>query len=98
VSESGRARPVRVEWLWEECTERTASGFNRLGSAIERSGAKRVILDMSKCKYMSVGGLRLLLEWHGLLARDGVTVRVGGLKETIRNVFRLARVDWIIAD
>lgn len=95
---NGYGKVARIIWEWEECTERTASGFNRLSRAVEQAGTRRIILDMSKCRYLSVGGLRQLLEWHGFLAIDGIMLRVGGLSPGLRDIFKLAKLDWIVAD
>ena len=91
-------REVRLAWEYEECTENTASAFARLSRAIEQAGLRRVVLDMARCKYLSVAGLRHLLQWHNELAGEGVTVRVGGLSPLLARVFELAKLQWIIAD
>lgn len=89
---------VRVAWEYEECTENTASAFARLSRAIERQRIKNVVLDMRRCSYLSVAGLRHLLQWHNELSADGVMVRVGGLSPLLSRVFRLAKLEWILAD
>ncbi len=91
-------KPVLVAWEWDECTDRTASGFARLRKSIVRLGARRITLDMTQCKYLSVAGMRHLLEWHASLARDGISVRVSGLSSVMAKVFILAKLEWIIED
>ena len=41
---------VVLKWNYEVCTDNSPSAFNRLSKEIQKSGAGRVILDMSKCE------------------------------------------------
>lgn len=86
----------RIEWEYEECTERNSKAFLRLDRIAEVSGAKIVVLDMSRCRYLSVTGLRNIMEWRNRMSGLGISVRIGGLIPLLRNVFTLARLDWIL--
>jgi anti-anti-sigma regulatory factor len=93
-----RSTPVAtIEWEWDECTDRTVSGFSRLYKKVEKLSVHSLLLDMSKCRFLSVGGLRHILEWHDLLKSQGVDVRITGLSPLLRNVFEMARLNWILA-
>ncbi len=85
-------------WDYDKCTERMESAFARLSRRTVREGAGRVILDMKKCDYINVAGMNALLEWYIDLARDGVEVRLRGLKPILRNLFVLSRIEWLLAD
>ena len=88
---------MSIPWEWEECTDRTASGFARFCKKVEKLPVRSVLLDMSKCRFLSVGGLRHILEWHDYLKAQGVDVKVTGLSPLLRNVFEMARLNWILA-
>ena len=91
-------RPATVAWEYDECTDRTTSGFASLTRKIVKAGFKRVHLDLSKCKFLSVSGLRHLIEWHDDLETRGITARVTGLSPMLEYVFSLAKLDWILAE
>ena len=89
-------KSVTVLWEHEDCTDRTASAFARLTRNVRSSEAKRVVLDMSKCRFLSVGGLRHIMEWQTDLAKQGIIARVTGLSPMLESVFKLAKLDWIL--
>jgi anti-anti-sigma regulatory factor len=89
-------KPVTVAWGFDECTDRTASRFSHITWIIRKSGFKNVVLDFAKCKFLSVGGLRHLLEWHADLENIGVEVKVTGLSSMLEYIFSLAKLDWIL--
>jgi len=89
-------KSVTVLWEHEDCTDRTASAFARLTRNVRTSDAKRVVLDMSKCRFLSVGGLRHIMEWQADLATQGIIARVTGLSPLLKSVFKLAKLDWIL--
>lgn len=88
----------KLFWDYDECTDRTASAFSRLARKVEKSGAKRIVLDMSKCRFLSVGGLRRLLEWYSYLQSQGIQARVSGLSPLLANVLNLVKLDWLIVN
>ena len=92
-----RDLPVTLHWDYDECTDRTASAFNWLSNKISQMRASKVILDMSRCGYMSVTGLHCLLEWNNDLRRQGIELRVTGLVPMVSRVFSLAKLEWILA-
>jgi anti-anti-sigma regulatory factor len=90
-------RPFTVLWEYEECTDRTSAAFARLARKAESSGSRRIILDMQKCRFLSVGGIRHILEWHQAMLAQGRTVRLTGLSSLLVNVLELAKLEWILA-
>jgi anti-anti-sigma factor len=90
------SQPVTVAWGFDECTDRTVSRFSHITAMIKRSGYKYVVLDFSKCNFLSVSGLRYLLEWHADLQNLGVQVKVTGLSSMLAHIFSLAKLDWIL--
>jgi anti-anti-sigma regulatory factor len=94
---SGSADPFTIIWPVDECTDRTASAFARLSKYALGSGARLVILNMSGCRFLSVGGLRNILQWHDELHGQGIMVRIAGLSPLLATVFALAKLDWILA-
>jgi len=97
-AKDARSPEIVLEWDFEVCNHHSASAFNRLSSAIERSSARRAVLDMSKCRYLSVSGLRCLLEWNADLMRRGVELRLSGLSPMLTTIFVLSRLEWLLAD
>ena len=89
---------ITLVWGYTVCTDNSASAFNRLSKAVERSSSKRVILDMRKCRYLNVAGLRCLLEWNADLIRQDVELKISGLSPVLARIFRLSRLSWLLLD
>ena len=98
MTDEANPETLTIRWLWSECTHHAASGFNRMSKTIERESPKRVVLDMSECRFLNVTGLRYLLEWNADLLARGVELRVTGLSPMLLEMFRLSRLEWLLAD
>jgi len=94
----GRDGCITLVWDYEECTDRMASAFARMSRAVAGAGAKEVVLDMSKCTYLSISGMRALLEWHRELAREGIEMRVSGLEPIPAQIVVMSKLEWILLD
>jgi anti-anti-sigma regulatory factor len=99
VPESGQmTQPVVIAWEHSELSDRTRNAFSRLSRKFEKDGhiSSLVILDMTRCKFLSIGGLRYILEWHGRLQKKNTVLRIRGLSPAIKSLVQLARLDWIL--
>ena len=96
LREDRRPETLRLVWEFDECTDRTVRAFGRIRERVENSDATWVILDMSKCRYISVAGLRCLLEWSERLSSVGIIARISGLTSLLKSIFILARLEWIL--
>jgi anti-anti-sigma factor len=92
------ASTVTLKWDYDECTHRSASAFDRLSKQAARHMAQRVVLDMSGCTYVSIAGMRELMEWAGKLSENGRQLRIAGLSRLQAGIFTLSGLDWILAD
>jgi len=89
---------ITLTWGYTVCTDNSASAFNRLSKAIERSGSKHVTLDMRKCRYLNVAGLRCLLEWNSDLLRQDVELKICGLSPVLARIFQISHLSWLLVD
>ncbi len=93
-----RISRTRIKWEHEECTHATASAFNWMSQKIKRVASRKIVLDMSACKYLNVSGLHSLIEWNNDLVRQGIDMRVSGLSPTVARIFRITKLEWLLAD
>ena len=87
-----------LTWQYDKCAGRMESAFARLTRHVGQEGAVKVVLDMSRCEYLSIAGMNSLLEWYLDLARDGIEVRITGLRPILRSLFVMSKLDWILAE
>ena len=90
------ASKIVLKWEQEICTGGSSRAFETLSRKVEESGAGRVILDMSKCEYLSVAGLRCLMNWNVELTAIGIELKIRGLSPMLELMIRLSRLEWII--
>lgn len=60
-------------------------------------GARKVALDFSELDYISSAGLRVLLGAAKHLRASGVTLRMFGLNQSVREVFEISGFSTILA-
>lgn len=89
---------VTLKWASDECTHLSTASFDRLSRKAARHRAKRVLLDMSACTYVSISGMRSLMEWAGMLSENGKQLRISGLSRLQAWIFILSGLDWILTD
>jgi len=98
AADNARRGTLVLHWDYDTCTGEMASAFARMSRCIENEGAGDVILDMSKCDYLSISGMNSLIEFYLNFARDDVKIRVRGLKPILKDLFKLTKLDWILTD
>jgi len=69
-----------------------------MSQKIRKAASRKIILDMSECRYLNVAGLHSLLEWNNDLVRQGVEMRVTGLSPTVARIFRITKLDWLLME
>lgn len=89
---------VILKWTYDECTHRSVTAIDRLMKQASGKRAVRVVLDMSQCNYVSISGMRGLLEWAGNLSDNGKQLRISGLSKLQSCIFTLSGLDWMLMD
>ncbi|MCX6647585.1 MAG: STAS domain-containing protein [bacterium] len=92
------ASTVILKWNYDECTHLSVNAFDRLSKQAARHMAQRIVLDMSGCSYVSIAGMRVLMEWAGKLSENGRQLRIAGLSRLQSGIFTLSGLDWILVD
>lgn len=73
-----------------------AAQVDKARTAFDRLSESTVI-DLSELTYISSAGLGLFIEVHRRLSGSGKTLRLTNPSDMVRNVFRLSRLDRLIA-
>ena len=72
----------------------TADMHNEIRTAIENS-IRKVVLDMSGMDWMNSTGLGAIVAVSGRLRNTDGTVKLAAMNDTVRNLFKLNKLDMI---
>ncbi len=84
---------IRIVRVWGELDLYTASDFNRALAAGGAAG-KRVVVDLSHCRYIDSAGFALLIRYQRTLG-SRLTLGVD-VQSPIRRIFRIAGLDDLL--
>lgn len=71
--------------------------LRRIASEIRNiAGVKGIVVDLAQCQRVDSAGMGELLMWYSILAKQQQRMLLAGVKESIRTMMRVARVDGIL--
>lgn len=61
------------------------------------AGARKVVIDLSEVPYLDSAGLGMLISSTGTIRKAGGEVRLAGVVDRVRGIFRMTGVDTVLA-
>lgn len=76
---------------------RDAQHFEWTVEDLVKNGRSRIVADLSGVPFVDSAGIGILVGCHGKVAKAGGQFRLAGLTDRVLNVFRITKVDSILA-
>ena len=90
------AADVSIVGLAGHLDTNTSAAAQDALDALLAGGSRKVVVDCTALEYISSAGLRVLLSTVKRLERDGGTLHLFGLNDTVREVFEISGFSMIL--